>query len=145
MVFGVGSVEVRNLKLENFKARSQESGAGLTWEVEGAEAVMQGSVVNLKGARLKMLLEDGSLAVVRSDECRFDEKHKTLRSSHPVRVEHPSFVLEGTGYTAYGGQQRIVIHKDVRMVIDSSATGGVSIFRPAGAVDGDGGKEGRDD
>lgn len=128
--FAARAIEVRNVVLGKFRARAPRSEEGASWELEGSEARMNGTVVTLRDLRLKLTLEDGSDAVVDSPFCTFDNVDKSLKSGKTIRIRHPAFSLDGQGYTAFCEEHRILVHSEVRMVIREAAMGGTSIFTP---------------
>lgn len=126
----VEAVEVKNVRLGKFKSRGSGGKNSGFWEIEGAEAVMNGRVVTLSAARLVFTMDDGREAVVTSPQCRFDDGDKSVRSSDEIHVRHPAFSLDGVGFTVYSPEQRLVVHSKVKMTLRQEAMGGMSIFTP---------------
>ncbi len=128
LIFPAGGLELQGVKLDRFKTRSAGAELVDAWELEGKQAVMAGSTVQLRQAELRLRLADGQTAVVTTPECRFDDRDKTLRGQDWLQIRHPAFWLAGVGYTGLVGQHRLNIHAQVEMEIYHAATGGRSIF-----------------
>jgi hypothetical protein len=88
---------------------------GARWFLEGEQAIIRGTVVDLTGATVRLVGEEGRTARITSEHCTYHQESGLLESAAAVRVESGDAVLAGVGFDMLMSERRLRIRDAVRM------------------------------
>ena len=120
------------IRMSEFRMKENNEDGSPHWRLAGAEAVLDGPVVEMKKVELTLFLDDGQQALITSPRSTFDRDARTVSSDAPVRVVSDSLRLDGVGYDIPADRQRIYVRSNVHMVIRDAGGGALERLAPPG-------------
>lgn len=103
------------IRLNNFQMRQTSDGNEPLWELRAETAAASGNNVDITDFTVRMRLENGTLAVIRSPHAVLNRDTRIIRSNAPITLVNDEFSLAGTGYDIFADDQRVFIRQDVVM------------------------------
>ena len=114
------STAADEVRLNDFRMRQTAEGAEPVWELDAESAVASGNNVDIHNFTVKMRLQNGTMAVIRSTHAVLNRDTQTIRSSSDITIVNEQFTLSGTGYDIFADDQRVFIRQDIDMTITAA-------------------------
>ena len=107
-------IKLQSFKTQEFDPKTKQ----LVWRLEGSEAILKGSKVLLKKAKVTFFDKEGNIStVINSNNSTFDKVKKIWESDEKVHIIDRQMTTTGKGFKLYvqKGKRKLFIKRDVKV------------------------------